>query len=129
MRASSLPTIRPPCLSSSIVTNNTPNKTLCATSHGYFARQVLFSMLQNVLKYCNIPYSKNNMESLCTAICQMGKHYKISFQPSVTKYKQPLDLVHADLWGPAPCLSSRGFKYYICFMDHATRSHGCIHFI
>ena len=42
MRASSLPTIRPPCLRSSIVTNNTPNKTLCATSHGDFTRQVLF---------------------------------------------------------------------------------------
>ncbi|KAL6347384.1 hypothetical protein AAG906_018502 [Vitis piasezkii] len=51
----------------------------------------------------------------------MGKHHKVPFQPSVTAYKQPLTLAHADLWGHAPCLSSAYFKYYICFVDHATR--------
>ncbi|RVW31495.1 hypothetical protein CK203_105809 [Vitis vinifera] len=49
----------------------------------------------------------------------MGKHHKVPFQPSVTAYKQPLTLAHADLWGHAPCLSSAYFKYYICFVDHA----------
>ena len=51
----------------------------------------------------------------------MGKHHKVPFQPSVTAYKQPLTLAHADLWGHAPCLTPAYFKYYICFVDHATR--------
>ena len=32
-----------------------------------------------------------------------------------------MELVHVGLWGPAPCLSSVGFRYYICFTDHSIR--------
>ena len=33
----------------------------------------------------------------------------------------PFELVHSDLWGPAPMNSINGFKYYILFIDHFTR--------
>ena len=83
-------------------------------------RTPLFSVLKNVLKAYNISYSQNKTPTLCTA-CQLGKQSKLRFQSSDFIYRIPLELVHADLWGPAPCLSLMGFCCYICFTDHATR--------
>lgn len=34
---------------------------------------------------------------------------------------QPLQLVHTDLWGPAPITSSNRYQYYISFVDYFSR--------
>lgn len=34
-----------------------------------------------------------------------------------TPYKDPLSLVFADIWDPAPLLSSQGFRYNVNFVD------------
>ncbi len=36
-------------------------------------------------------------------------------------YKFPLELVHSDVWGPAPISSINGFRYYVIFVDDFTR--------
>ena len=33
----------------------------------------------------------------------------------------PFELVHTDLWDPAPLDSINGFKYYVIFVNHFTR--------
>ncbi|KAM1505772.1 hypothetical protein ACFXTO_001721 [Malus domestica] len=33
----------------------------------------------------------------------------------------PLELVHCDVWGPAPTLSISGYKYYVLFVDEFTK--------
>lgn len=33
----------------------------------------------------------------------------------------PFELVHYDLWGPAPINSIKGFRYYVLFVNHYTR--------
>ena len=33
----------------------------------------------------------------------------------------PFELVHSNLWGPAPMKSINGFKYYVLFIDHFTK--------
>ncbi len=35
----------------------------------------------------------------------------------MNKSVSPLDLIHTDIWGPAPVLSSLGYSYYIHFLD------------
>lgn len=33
------------------------------------------------------------------------------------KSTKPLELIHSDVWGPAPILSHFGFSYYLIFID------------
>ena len=40
---------------------------------------------------------------------------------SSSKSVNPFEIVHSDVWGPAPCVSVEGFKYYVTFIDECTR--------
>ena len=53
--------------------------------------------------------------------CVMGKMTQLPFSPSQSCTKFPLDLVHSDVWGPAPISSINGFRYYVIFVDDFTR--------
>jgi hypothetical protein len=33
----------------------------------------------------------------------------------------PFELVHADLWGPAPVVSTNAFRYYLVLVDDFTK--------
>lgn len=48
--------------------------------------------------------------------CLDGKAYSFPHKIRNTKYDHPLSLDFADFWGPTPCISSEGYKYYINFM-------------
>lgn len=52
--------------------------------------------------------------------CALSKSKKLSFSSSSSCRKQPLDLIHVDVWDP-PILSNQGFKYYILFVDDYSR--------
>jgi len=51
----------------------------------------------------------------------MGKAHYLHYPLSTTQYTTPLELIYSDHWGPAPVVSSNQFKYYISFIDAATR--------
>ena len=55
--------------------------------------------------------------------CELGKHHRSSY-PSRTgpPTHRPFDLVHCDIWGPAPHTSPTGGKYYMVFVDDYTRA-------
>ncbi|KAK2454628.1 putative mitochondrial protein [Trifolium repens] len=78
--------------------------------------------LKLALKMCNISFSnnENDISLFCTACC-MGKAHRLHSGSSQTTYKQPLELVFSDLWGPAPSTSSLGYQYYITFIDAYSR--------
>ena len=51
---------------------------------------------------CNISFgNKTYGLSFCKA-CQYGKQHKLSFKHSETKTSKALEIIHSDLWGPAP---------------------------
>lgn len=76
--------------------------------------------LDKVLKNCNVKVSPSDHFSFFEA-CKYGKMYLLSFKSSSSHAKEPLELVHNDVWGPAPIMSSSGFKYYVHFVDDFSR--------
>jgi hypothetical protein len=68
-----------------------------------------------------LPKLKSVESDLCEG-CIIGKQKKVSF---VKVGKAPklgkLELVHMDLWGPAPVASLGGSWYYITFIDDSSR--------
>ena len=47
--------------------------------------------------------------------------HKLHFPITAIKTKSPLELLHTNLWGPAPVISSQGYIYYMSFVDDFTR--------
>lgn len=45
----------------------------------------------------------------------------LPFRFSSSHAKEPLELVHTDVWDPALIMSSYGFKYYVHFVDDFSR--------
>jgi hypothetical protein len=54
--------------------------------------------------------------------CVYGKHKRVRF-PGVRKEKKSerLELVHTNVWGPSQVSSLGGSRYYVTFIDYATR--------
>ena len=73
-----------------------------------------FGKLKETLPWLNL--SEFHCES-----CELGKHHRSSY-PSRTgpPTHRPFDLVHCDVWGPAPHPSPTGGKYYMVFVDDYT---------
>lgn len=76
--------------------------------------------LDKVLKNCKIKVSPSDHFSFCEAY-QYGKMHLLPFQSSSFHAKEPLELVHTNVWGPASILSSSGCKYYVHFVDDFSR--------
>lgn len=77
-------------------------------------------IVTQILKQCNVPFSRNENFSLCTS-SQLGKMHQLPFPTSHTKYSAPFQLIFADVWGPAHKLSSNGSRFYVSFVDAYTR--------
>ena len=58
--------------------------------------------------------------------CAVQKCSRLSFVSANCTTSKPLELIHTEVWGPSPILSSQGFKYYVIFVDDYTR-HCCFY--
>lgn len=78
--------------------------------------------LKQVLKSSDHSFDLNKAitPEFCSA-CQFGKSHMQHFPSIETSTIEPLELLHIDLWGPAPILSSQGYQYYISLLDDYTR--------
>ena len=64
----------------------------------------------------------SSLSSLNCESCQYAKHHRVHLSPRVNKQASThFELVHYDVWGPCPVLSSTGFKYFITFVDDFSR--------
>ncbi|GAB2267038.1 hypothetical protein Dimus_037931 [Dionaea muscipula] len=75
------------------------------------------SIVRQVVSSCGLSSSELKF---CDA-CQLGKSHRLPFLPSTFKASRPLELIYADVWGPAPLLSVDGMRYYITFVDSFSR--------
>ncbi|KAH9682071.1 retrovirus-related pol polyprotein from transposon RE2 [Citrus sinensis] len=86
------------------------------------ARGIVEGGLYKLLSYEEsfLPLDSKQKLEFCNT-CQLGKLHQFHFSATEIKSKNPLELIHTDLWGPASVLSMEGYKYYISFVDDYTR--------
>jgi transposase InsO family protein len=82
---------------------------------GHPQQIVLHHVLQ---KRLSLPVS--NTHSVCSH-CLAGKMHQLPFPKSVSITSRPLEIVHSDVWGPAPITSNNGTRFYVIFVDDFTR--------
>lgn len=67
-----------------------------------------------------IPVAKGKALNPCDH-CLFGKQHRVSFKKSSTRRTKKLELVHSDLCGPMEMESVGGNKYFLTFIDDASR--------
>ena len=90
---------------------------LCHNRLGHPSAQTLRILLINNGLSCN---NSANFVNSCI-LCLHGKMHRLPFPSSRFVATSPFELVHTNLWGPAPLDSINGYKYYVIFVDHYTR--------
>jgi transposase InsO family protein len=53
--------------------------------------------------------------------CQFGKQTNLPFNNSDSFSSTPFDLVHSDVWDPAPFTTEGGSRYFVIFVDDYSR--------
>ncbi|PKU87110.1 Retrovirus-related Pol polyprotein from transposon TNT 1-94 [Dendrobium catenatum] len=82
---------------------------------GHPSPQTLLNIAKNHKEIC-IPKTA----TICNT-CQMAKSHRLHSNNSQSVTKFPFSLVHSDVWGPAPTVSLRGYKFYVSFVDDFTK--------
>lgn len=52
---------------------------------------------------------------------ELSKSHKLPFSINKKRSLHVLDMIHCDLWGPAPVLFTDGYAYYVIFVDEFSR--------
>lgn len=66
-----------------------------------------------------LPYFPNT--SFVCPHFPLAKIHQLPFSSGSTQSVKPLNMLWADVWGPALFVSRRRFKYYLSIVDHFTR--------
>lgn len=61
-----------------------------------------------------------NEKAFCDS-CQLGKSHLLPFNLSKSHATSPLEIIHTEIWRPAPLSSPSGFRYYVVFIDEFSR--------
>ncbi|PKU75693.1 Retrovirus-related Pol polyprotein from transposon TNT 1-94 [Dendrobium catenatum] len=78
-----------------------------------------FKILKNIAQ-SNSAIHIPSFNSSCTT-CIQCKLHKLPFEISTSRMNTPLALVHSDVWGPSPSLSTNGFRFFVIFVDDFSR--------
>ena len=79
-------------------------------------------ILNHVIQSCSsFEFVNKNKVNDSYDACKVGKMHKLHFPATETKTNHPLEIIHTDLWGPAPIISVQGCRYYVSFIDEYTR--------
>ncbi|KAE8663053.1 hypothetical protein F3Y22_tig00113123pilonHSYRG00166 [Hibiscus syriacus] len=67
-----------------------------------------------------LPQLDVRTDTVCTG-CQYGKAHQLPYDESKFKAKEPLELVHSDVFGPVKQQSISGMRYMVTFIDDFSR--------
>ncbi|CAN0925281.1 Retrovirus-related Pol polyprotein from transposon TNT 1-94 [Linum grandiflorum] len=77
-------------------------------------------VLRRMISTFKLPVTSNKLPPVCEP-CQLGKSRRLPFPSIHSNSSKPFDLVYSDVWGPAPCLSLNGYRYFLVFVDDCTK--------
>ena len=77
-------------------------------------------LVKKILSFFQLPVSNSTITDPCSA-CLSSKSKQLPFSASLSRSTCPLELIHTDVWGPAPICSKSGFKYHVSFLDDFSR--------
>ena len=66
-------------------------------------------------------FNFSNLDCSNCEVCKLAKHTRLPFANSNSKSNHIFELVHSDVWGPAPVNSYNDFKYFVTFIDDFSR--------
>ncbi|GMJ08723.1 hypothetical protein HRI_004541500 [Hibiscus trionum] len=68
-----------------------------------------------------LPELEVRTDAICAG-CQYGKAHQLPYADSKFQAKEPLELVHSDVFGPFKQASNGGMKYMVTFIDDFSRN-------
>ncbi|KAG6471563.1 hypothetical protein ZIOFF_069007 [Zingiber officinale] len=74
------------------------------------------NMMMQKLMLKGLPQLDIRTDTICAG-CQYGKAHQLPYQESNFKAKEPLELVHSDVFGPVKQSSIGGMRYMVTFID------------
>ena len=77
----------------------------------------IFSTIKKLVNSFQLPYSSSKQVSNKFEACCLGKLHCVALHLTNNCSSHPLQLIHSDVWGPAPMNSFSGFKYFVIFID------------
>ncbi|PKU72953.1 Retrovirus-related Pol polyprotein from transposon TNT 1-94 [Dendrobium catenatum] len=75
--------------------------------------------LSSIAKTLSISFPSSS-NFLCKS-CNVAKSHKLKFNKRTSATTSSFEIIHSDVWGPAPEQSLNGFRYYVIFTDDFTR--------
>ncbi|CAL9028014.1 unnamed protein product, partial [Prunus brigantina] len=75
-------------------------------------------MKKSMLK--GLPQLDVRTDTVCAG-CQYGKAHQLPYEESKFKAKEPLELIHSDVFGPVKQPSISGMRYMVTFIDDFSR--------
>ncbi|KAL0556695.1 hypothetical protein IC582_005210 [Cucumis melo] len=83
---------------------------------GHLAPKILILILSRI----GLSMSSSLSTCNCTS-CLKAKMKNLPFPMSLSTSLTPLALVHSDVWGPSPIISSHGSQFYVSFIDNFSK--------
>jgi hypothetical protein len=82
-------------------------------------RCLVHEALQRLAWSTFLPLNKVPTNSSICLACQLGRHVRLPFSPSITNTHRAFELIHCDLW-TSPVESVSGYKYFLVILDDFT---------
>ncbi|MCO5571734.1 hypothetical protein L7F22_025482 [Adiantum nelumboides] len=87
---------------------------------GHISHQSIMHLKKEELVEGLPTFQVNEEPNLCSS-CQFGKQQRRRFNKSTYQARQPLELIHSDVWGPSQTTSMGGAHYFLTFVDDMSR--------
>ncbi|MCO5550654.1 hypothetical protein L7F22_004143 [Adiantum nelumboides] len=87
---------------------------------GHISHQSIMHLKKEGLVEGLPTFQVNEEPNLCPS-CQFGKQQRRRFNKSTYQARQPLELIHSDVWGPSQTTSMGGDHYFLTFVDDMSR--------